>query len=153
MEVYNAFGPGLLESVYQKALKRELELRGHNVHTECSVPIVYKDEVLDTSFRLDLIVDNKVIIELKSVEVVLPVQCVVQRVANEFAGAGTGEHDVKILGLDHLIQELLQLLLAGGQLGTGLTPGGGLLVDLVDGEGRSSGLHLLFGVVENAHAE
>ena len=73
MEVYNAFGPGLLESVYQKALKRELELRGHNVHTECSIPIVYKDEILDTSFRLDLIVDNKVIIELKSVEVVLPV--------------------------------------------------------------------------------
>ena len=45
MEVYNTFGPGLLESVYQKALKHELELRGHNVHSECTVPIIYKDKV------------------------------------------------------------------------------------------------------------
>ena len=73
MEVYNTFGPGLLESVYQKALKRELELRGYDVRTECSIPIVYKGEVLDTSFRLDLIIDDTVIIELKSVEDVLPV--------------------------------------------------------------------------------
>ena len=73
MEVYNAFGPGLLESVYQKALKHELELRGYDVKTECSVPIIYKDKVLDTSFRLDLIINNKVILELKSVEDVLPV--------------------------------------------------------------------------------
>ena len=73
MEVYNSFGPGLLESVYQKALKRELELRGYDVRTECSIPIVYKGEVLDTSFRLDLIIDDTVIIELKSVEDVLPV--------------------------------------------------------------------------------
>ena len=73
MEVYNTFGPGLLESVYQKALKRELELRGYDVRTECSIPIVYKGEVLDTSFRLDLIIDDTVIIELKSVENVLPV--------------------------------------------------------------------------------
>ena len=73
MEVYNTFGPGLLESVYQKALKRELELRGYDVRTECSIPIVYKGAVLDTSFRLDLIIDDTVIIELKSVEDVLPV--------------------------------------------------------------------------------
>ena len=73
MEVYNTFGPGLLESVYQKALKHELELRGHNVHSECTIPIIYKDKVLDTSLRLDLIVDGKVIIELKSVEDILPV--------------------------------------------------------------------------------
>lgn len=73
MEVYNTFGPGLLESVYQKALKRELELRGYDVRTECSIPIVYKGEVLDTSFRLDLIIDDTVIIELKSVEDVLPI--------------------------------------------------------------------------------
>ena len=73
MEVYNTFGPGLLESVYQKALKRELELRGYDVRTECAIPIVYKDEVLDNSFRLDLIIDHEVIIELKSVEDVLPV--------------------------------------------------------------------------------
>ena len=64
MEVYNTFGPGLLESVYQKALKHELELRGHNVHSECTVPIIYKDKVLDTSLRLDLIVDGKVIMHL-----------------------------------------------------------------------------------------
>ena len=73
MDVYNTFGPGLLESVYQKALQYELELRGHRVDTELHIPIVYKDKVLDTTLRLDLLVDQKVIIELKSVEDVLPV--------------------------------------------------------------------------------
>ena len=73
MDVYNAFGPGLLESVYQKALQHELELRGHKVETEHNVSIFYKNKVIDTSLRLDLLVDQKVIIELKSVEDVLPV--------------------------------------------------------------------------------
>jgi len=84
-------------------------------------------------------------------EVVLLVQGVVQGIAHELTGAGTGQNDVEILGLDNLVQELLQFLLAGGKLGAGLAPGGGLLVDLVDRKGRGRSGHLFFGVVENAH--
>ena len=68
MDVYNALGPGVLESVYHKALKYELESRGYTVTSECEVHIMYKDVQIDSSLRLDLLVDDKVIIELKSVE-------------------------------------------------------------------------------------
>ena len=86
-----------------------------------------------------------------ALEVVLLVQGMVQGVADELTGAGAGQNDVEILGLDNLIQELLQLILARCQLSAGLAPGSGLLIDLVNGESRGSCVHLLFGVVENAH--
>ena len=67
--VYNALGPGLLESVYQAALKYELEKAGLNVKSEVTVPIYYDGIKLENvNLRLDLLVENKVIIELKSVE-------------------------------------------------------------------------------------
>jgi GxxExxY protein len=67
-EVYNNLGPGLLESVYQHILKYELEKRGLKVKMEVALPLVYDNKKFDIGFRLDLLVEDKVIIELKSVE-------------------------------------------------------------------------------------
>jgi GxxExxY protein len=65
--VYNFLGPGLLESVYEEALVYELKQLGLKVERQKEVPIKYKDTILNTALRLDLIVEDKVIIELKSV--------------------------------------------------------------------------------------
>ena len=67
-DVYKGLGPGLLESVYEEALVFELEQRGLKVETQKQVPIVYKGNVLKTELRLDLIVEDSVIVELKSVD-------------------------------------------------------------------------------------
>ena len=66
--VYNALGPGLLESVYKSALAIELKQEGLKVRKEVPVPVYYKEEKLDVGFRLDLLIEDKVIIEIKSVE-------------------------------------------------------------------------------------
>jgi len=71
--VYNTLGPGLLESVYEEALVFELKERGLQVERQLEVPIQYKGNVLKTSLRLDLLVENQVIVELKSVEEMKPV--------------------------------------------------------------------------------
>jgi GxxExxY protein len=68
MEVHRTLGPGLLESIYEKALKRELELRGHKVESQIPVDVRYKGVCVANDLRLDLIVDDYVIVELKSVE-------------------------------------------------------------------------------------
>ena len=67
-EVYNTLGPGLLESVYEEALCYELQQRGLKVERQQEVPIRYKDTDLSTPLRLDIIVEDTVIIELKSVQ-------------------------------------------------------------------------------------
>ena len=72
-EVYNVLGPGLLESVYEKALIHELKLRGLNVSSQVPVEIVYKGETVGADLRLDIIVNDTLIIELKSVETLMPV--------------------------------------------------------------------------------
>ena len=72
-DVYNALGPGLLESVYEEALCFELELRGLKVERQVEVPLIYKGNTLKTSLRLDILVEKRVIIELKSVEEMKPV--------------------------------------------------------------------------------
>jgi GxxExxY protein len=68
IEVHRELGPGLLESVCEAVLARALMLRGLKVERQVPVPIRYKDLVFDEGFRADLIVEGKVIIELKSVE-------------------------------------------------------------------------------------
>lgn len=68
IEVHKILGPGLLESVYEKALKRELELRGHTVECQVPVEVSYKGVNVANDLRLDLIVDDTIIVELKSVE-------------------------------------------------------------------------------------
>jgi GxxExxY protein len=68
MEVYNELGPGLLESVYEKALIHEFKLREIDVVSQIPVNIVYKGELVGNDLRIDLLVEDTVIIELKSVE-------------------------------------------------------------------------------------
>ena len=72
-DVYNTLGPGLLESVYEEALTFELQQRGLEVIRQMEVPIMYKDNELKTPLRLDILVENQVIVELKSVEEMKPV--------------------------------------------------------------------------------
>lgn len=66
--VYNNLGPGLLESVYVSALKYELIKKNMEVLTEVPIPVYYEEIKLEVGFRLDLLVNNKVLIEVKSVE-------------------------------------------------------------------------------------
>ncbi|RYM34060.1 GxxExxY protein [Brumimicrobium glaciale] len=66
--IYNNLGPGLLESVYSAALVYELKKAGLKVKKEVPVPVYYEGERLELGFRLDLLVEKKVIIEIKSVE-------------------------------------------------------------------------------------
>ena len=73
IKVHKELGPGLLESVYERVLCHELRKRGVAVKSQVAVPIVYEDMVFDEAFRADLIVEDKVIVELKSVENIQPV--------------------------------------------------------------------------------
>ncbi len=68
IEVHRVLGPGLLEAVYEAALAIELESRGLWVQRQVPIVVVYKNTELEMGFRLDLLVENRVIIELKSVE-------------------------------------------------------------------------------------
>lgn len=71
--VHVALGPGLLESAYEAAMLHELRLAGLHVQNQVGLPMVYRDVRLDVGYRLDLLVENKVIVELKTVDVVLDV--------------------------------------------------------------------------------
>ncbi len=73
MELHKSLGPGLLESAYEAALAYDLREFGLNVQTQVPMPLVYKEVKQDVGYRLDLIVENKVIIEIKSVENLAPV--------------------------------------------------------------------------------
>ncbi len=73
MEVHSALGPGLLESLYKKALCKELQLRGHDVKMEYPVKVFYKGEEIGHNLKVDLLVDGELVVELKSVEDVHPV--------------------------------------------------------------------------------
>ena len=67
-DVYNNLGPGLLESVYVKSLEYELIKKGLKVEREVAIPVNYKNIKMDLGFRMDLLIEEKVIIEVKSVE-------------------------------------------------------------------------------------
>lgn len=68
IEVHKQLGPGLLESSYEACLAYELRQSGLEVKTQVALPVIYKDVKLDVGYRIDLIVENKVIIEVKAVE-------------------------------------------------------------------------------------
>jgi GxxExxY protein len=72
-KLHTALGPGLLESVYETALARELEKRGLRVERQKPIPVFYDAEKLEVGFRADLIVEGLVLVELKSVDAVTPV--------------------------------------------------------------------------------
>lgn len=73
IDVHKALGPGLLESIYEKCLKYELKKNGLKVKQQVHVPIHYDELELDVDLRLDLLVNNVVVVELKTVETILPV--------------------------------------------------------------------------------
>jgi GxxExxY protein len=73
ISVHRALGPGLLESSYEECLCHELGLRGLRFERQKSMPIKYKGVLLDCGYRIDLVVDGVVVVELKSVEHVLPI--------------------------------------------------------------------------------
>lgn len=72
-DVYNELGPGLLESVYEAALSYELKEKGLQIKTQVGLPVNYKNTKLELGFRLDLLVEDKVIVELKSIETIAEV--------------------------------------------------------------------------------
>ena len=72
-EVHSELGPGLLESVYEICLVEELKERGLTVERQVKLPVVYKDKILQKEFIIDILVEKCVIIELKAVEMLLPV--------------------------------------------------------------------------------
>ena len=73
IKVHRALGPGLLESAYQYCLAHELRKRGRKVVTELVLPIVYDGQCLDAGYRLDMLIDDCIIIENKAIEELLPI--------------------------------------------------------------------------------
>ncbi|MBN1970056.1 MAG: GxxExxY protein [Candidatus Delongbacteria bacterium] len=73
IEVHKNLGPGLLENTYKQCLAHELSLRGLKFKMEKEIPVCYKGIRLDCGYRIDLIVDEKIIVELKSVSELLPI--------------------------------------------------------------------------------
>jgi GxxExxY protein len=71
--VHKEMGPGLLESIYELCLIRELEQRGLTTVSQVSIPLLYKGMELSKDFRIDILVENEIILEIKSVEILLPV--------------------------------------------------------------------------------
>ena len=73
LEVHRGLGPGLLESVYENCLIYELKLRGLKIEHQKQLPVYYKDITLECGYRLDIVVESQVIIEIKSVASLLPI--------------------------------------------------------------------------------
>jgi GxxExxY protein len=73
IELHKSIGPGLLESAYENAFAHDLRIAGFDVKQQVSMPFIYKDVKLDVGYRIDLIVDHKLIIEVKSIEALAPV--------------------------------------------------------------------------------
>jgi len=73
IEVHRVLGPGLLESAYEECLTQELMTRNLQIERQKPIPLVYKDTRLDCGFRIDLLVEGRVIVELKSVEALAPI--------------------------------------------------------------------------------
>jgi GxxExxY protein len=73
IEVHRHLGPGLLEAAYEECLCRELSLRGVPFKRQVPLPVIYKGMPLDCSYRLDLLVDERVVVEIKAIEALLPI--------------------------------------------------------------------------------
>jgi len=73
MKVHSVLGPGLLESAYQACLAHELRIRGLHVAGQVGLPVVYEGERLELGYRIDLLVENLVVVEIKCAESIHPV--------------------------------------------------------------------------------
>jgi len=72
IEVHRVLGPGLLESAYQQCLCGELRYRGMSFETEVPLALRFRDEVIDSAYRVDMLIEGRLLVELKSVERLLP---------------------------------------------------------------------------------
>jgi GxxExxY protein len=73
IEVHKRLGPGLLESAYEICLEHEISLRNLKIERQVSVPVIYRETKLDCGYRLDLLVESRIVVELKSVEALAPI--------------------------------------------------------------------------------
>ncbi|WP_345798870.1 GxxExxY protein [Aliiglaciecola sp. CAU 1673] len=73
IEVHRHLGPGLLESAYEACLKLELDSSGLAFESQLALPVMYKGHKVDAGYRIDLLVDKEVVVELKAVESILPI--------------------------------------------------------------------------------
>jgi GxxExxY protein len=73
IEVHKRLGPGLLESAYEECLAHELSLRNLGVDRQVGVPIVYRETKLECGYRIDLLIESRIVVELKSVESLAPI--------------------------------------------------------------------------------
>ncbi|MCX6230744.1 MAG: GxxExxY protein [Bacteroidetes bacterium] len=90
IEVHRSLGPGLLESAYEECLYYELCNKGLNVERQKPVPVIYKDIKLDYGYRIDLLVENRIVIELKVVDAFNPVHEAQILTYMKFAKKSTG---------------------------------------------------------------
>ncbi|HEC12694.1 MAG TPA: GxxExxY protein [Acidiferrobacteraceae bacterium] len=73
MHVHSALGPGLLESAYEACLKHELLSRDFKVLSQVILPVIYKKSIIDAGYRIDLLVEDEIVVELKAVERIIPI--------------------------------------------------------------------------------
>jgi GxxExxY protein len=100
MEVHRTLGPGLLESVYERCLSYELTAAGIRHETQKEISVIYKGVNIESGFRLDLFAENRLVVEIKSVEKLLPVHEAQILTYMKFAGVKTGlliNFNVKLL--------------------------------------------------------
>ena len=90
MEVHRALGPGLLESAYEECLAAELKAQGIPFERQKPLPIVYKDVKLEAGYRADLIVDTRVVVELKCIEAIAPIHEAVMLTYLRLSGCRVG---------------------------------------------------------------
>jgi GxxExxY protein len=90
MHVHSMLGPGLLESVYQGCLLQELRKRGLEVCGQVGLPVVYEGQKIELGYRIDLLVENLVIVEIKSVEAIHPVHQAQLLTYLRLSGKGVG---------------------------------------------------------------
>ncbi len=73
IEVHKQLGPGLLESAYEECLSYELLQRGLSIKRQQPVPVIYKEVKLDCGYRIDILVENKIVVEIKSIDALAPI--------------------------------------------------------------------------------
>ena len=109
IEVHRYLGPGLLESTYEICLMKEFQLRGIAAERQVRFPIKYKEYELDQDYRIDILVEKEYILELKAVEVVLPIHqaqiITYLKLANKRIGFLINFNEVKLInGFKRIIQ-------------------------------------------------
>lgn len=109
IEVHRNLGPGLLESTYEICLMKEFELRGISAERQVKLPVSYKEMELDQDYRIDIFVENEFVIELKSVDSILPIHkaqlITYLKLSNKRVGFLINFNEVKLIdGFNRIIQ-------------------------------------------------